>query len=77
MTMELDHDFLSTPTDLATPEYAALSAGQFWTDHNLSALAAPNTEAAFEAVTRKINGGLNGLSDRQAYWARAKTALGV
>jgi len=77
MTLALDHDFLSNPTDLAQPEYAALSAGEFWNTHNLSALAAPNTEAAFELVTRRINGGLNGLADRQSYWARAKKVLGV
>lgn len=77
MTMALDHDFLSHPTDLALPEWAALSAGQFWKDKNLSDLAQPNTDDAFLKVTKRINGGTNGLADRQAYWARAKKVLGV
>jgi putative chitinase len=31
----------------------------------------------FIALTRRINGGLTGLAERQQYWAAAKQALGV
>ena len=31
----------------------------------------------FETITRRINGGLNGLDDRLKYYSRAKDLLGV
>jgi putative chitinase len=31
----------------------------------------------FEAITRKINGGLNGLTDRLQLWERARAVLCV
>jgi predicted chitinase len=31
----------------------------------------------FEAVTRAINGGLNGLANREAYYAKAREVLGA
>ncbi|MDF2435470.1 MAG: putative chitinase [Mucilaginibacter sp.] len=77
VTMALDIDVLSNPELLEAPENAALSAGWFWSTHGLTELASANTADAFEKVTRRINGGINGLVDRQAYWGRAKIALGV
>jgi putative chitinase len=60
-----------TPDQL---KYAALSAGWFWNGANLNALAdkidlrQPIDEGAnldeFKAITRRINGGYNGLADR-------------
>lgn len=47
-------------------------AGLFWQERGLNELA---DRDAFEAVTKKINGGLNGLASREAYWHRAKGAL--
>lgn len=73
----LGHDFVANPADLAQPLYAAQSAGWYWNSRGLTSIAQAGTLDAFESVTRKINGGLNGLADRQAYWAKAKTALGV
>jgi putative chitinase len=70
-------DFIDNPTLLQDPENAALSAAWFWDSRHLTEIANLNTEAAFETVTHRINGGLNGLADRQAYWGRAKEALGV
>jgi putative chitinase len=70
-------DFINHPTLLEQPENAALSAGWFWNSRHLTDIANLNTEAAFEVVTHRINGGLNGLVDRQQYWGRAKTALGI
>mgnify|MGYP000914645628 CR=1 FL=1 len=32
---------------------------------------------AFEAITRVINGGVNGLDSRREYWRRARRVLGV
>lgn len=48
-------------------------AALYWTRHNLNALA---DAGDFEGITRAINGGLNGLAQRQAYWETAKRVLG-
>lgn len=65
------------PMALTRAPDCVLSAAWFWVTHGCHALAEPGTEAAFEAVTRRINGGLNGLADRQAWWAKAQVALGL
>lgn len=70
-----DDSCVLNPDLLLLPPDAAAAAGWFWSTHGCSALADGGDEAAFEAVTRKINGGLNGLGDRQAWWAKAKEAL--
>lgn len=77
VTKALGHDFVNNPADLSQPKWAALSAAWFWSNHNLNAKAAPGTLAAFQACTKVINGGLNGEEDREMYWGKAKTALGV
>jgi predicted chitinase len=51
-------------------------AGWFWQSRGLNALADLGTLAAFRSITHRINGGYNGLAEREAYWARAKAALG-
>lgn len=61
-TLLVNPDFLRAPT------YGAESAGWFWASRGLSELA---DRGGFEEITRKINGGLNGLEDRVAYWNRA------
>jgi putative chitinase len=48
------------------------TATWFWTRHALNALADADN---VEAVTKAINGGLTGLSDRCAQVARAKAFL--
>jgi putative chitinase len=44
----------------------------YWQGNGLSALA---DARAFVAITRRINGGTNGLADRQMYYARALAVL--
>ena len=71
-TMNCDVDALNNPDLLAEPELAALSAGWFWSKNNLNALAdAKNVEG----MTRRINGGLNGLDDRQAKYAKVVESM--
>lgn len=60
----------------AQPDTCA-SAAWFWKTHNCNALADLGTNEAFIAVTKRINGGTNGLEDRQARWAKAQVALGI
>lgn len=65
-------DLISQPQLLEKPEYAALSAAWFWDRAKLNALA---DKGDFVAITKKINGGLNGLADRQEIYARALKVL--
>jgi len=68
---------LKTPDLLEQPVYASLSAGWYWQRAGLNSLAdkvLQADESVFELITRRINGGLNGLKDRQALYTRA---LGV
>lgn len=65
-------DFVKFPERMETPMNAALSAGWFWSTRNLNALADARD---FTGITRRINGGTNGLSDRISYLNRAESAL--
>lgn len=56
-------DLLGNPDWLATPKYAALSAGWYWNKRNLNSDA---DSGNIEFMTRKINGGNIGIEDRKA-----------
>jgi putative chitinase len=58
---------------LETEEGAAISAGWFWHSRNLNPLA---DASRFTDITKKINGGVNGLDARKALWAKARAVLG-
>jgi len=59
--------------DLASaPSIGLMLACAYWTDRGLNALA---DRGDIEAVTRKINGGVNGLADRRARLATMKELL--
>ena len=62
------------PKRLAEAVNACRSAAWFWRDKKLNALA---DSASFLTLTKRINGGTNGLEARQELWAAAKTALNV
>lgn len=66
-----DERLLSTPELLEKPEWAVRSAVWYWTKNGLNALA---DAGRFTDLTRKINGGTNGLEDRKE---RYKLALSV
>ena len=72
--MEGVPDFEANPVLLEQTQWATASACWFWRSRALSPLA---DAGQFELITRRINGGLNGLDDRLALWAKAKAALGV
>jgi putative chitinase len=65
-------DLIAQPELLESPENAARSAGWFWWAHECNELA---DAADFLHITRRINGGLNGYPDRQAYLKRAEGAM--
>ncbi len=67
-----DVDFINHPELIETPDYAAMSAGWFWNSHNLNTYADRDD---IIAITRAINGGTNGLSERQAKLAALKKVI--
>jgi putative chitinase len=70
-------DLVSDPARAAHPELAFRIAGLFWSKKGLSELADRATDDAFREITRRINGGFNGLDDRRKFYAVARTVLGV
>jgi len=66
-------DLVGDPNRLLDPQYAALSAGWFWNKKGLNSLADVQD---YETMTKRINGGLNGLDDRKAKIAKALSVLG-
>jgi putative chitinase len=70
-------DLLATPDRAASPALAFRIAGLFWAKKGLNELADQRTPDAFREITRRINGGFNGLAERQQFYATACATLGV
>lgn len=68
----LGKDFITHPKLLETPEYAVASAIWFWNKNNLNKYA---DSQDIKGCTKRINGGYNGLEDREKYYNRAKKIL--
>jgi len=68
----LDVDLVANPDTAARFPYAALTAALYWRKRAINADADADD---VRNVTRKINGGYNGLAARQAYLKAAKRAL--
>jgi putative chitinase len=67
-----DDRLLRKPDLLEVPDWAAKSAVWFWSTRNLNNLA---DGAQFTDLTKKINGGTNGLDDRKARYQYALKVL--
>jgi predicted chitinase len=67
-------DLVGAPPRAAQPDVAFDTAGLFWRSNGLNELA---DSEQFVAITRRINGGTNGLAQRQAYYDRARAVLGI
>lgn len=65
-------DLVNYPELLERPENAANAAAWFWSSNELNALADNDNIAG---ITKRINGGTNGLDDRKLRYARAIKAL--
>ena len=66
-------DFVMQPDLVATPKYAALTAGWFWDTHKLNP---PADALDYTKVTKIINGGTIGLDDRIKHIQHALAVLG-
>lgn len=66
------HDFINHPEHVTMPDFAVESACWFWKTCDINRLADADD---CRAVTKRINGGYNGLADREAYLVRAKKVL--
>lgn len=67
-------DLIGNPDLAATPQYAFSTAGLFWKLNGLNELADVQD---FITITKRINGGLNGLAERERYYDTAKNVLGA
>ena len=68
----LNIDLIADPDLLMKMPYAALSAGWFWNKKGLNALADMRD---YKEMTKRINGGFNGLDDRIAKIEQARKVL--
>ncbi|WP_018516498.1 glycoside hydrolase family 19 protein [Rhizobium leguminosarum] len=66
-------DFEKTPEQLAQMPWALRSAIWYWTERGLNRCADKND---IRAITRRINGGYNGLADRRAWFRKAVAIWG-
>lgn len=68
----LGFDFERHPEIVANPSIGLMVALEYWRRNNLNTLADADN---IEAITRRINGGTNGLADRKAKLVKAKALL--
>lgn len=64
--------FIDKPEIVETPKYAVLVSFWFWSKNNLNSYADNND---FIGATKRINGGTNGLKERQLFLERAYKVL--
>jgi predicted chitinase len=72
ISKDIGVDYVANPTRLAALPDCVNSAFWYWNSRNLSALA---DQDDLRGITRRVNGGYNGLSERQGYLNRAKAVL--
>lgn len=65
-------DFIMNPELVATPMYAALTAGWFWNTHKLNQYA---DSRDYKTMCKKVNGGFIGLADREKHINHALAVL--
>jgi len=66
-------DLLAHPELLETPENACNSAAWWWFEHGCNEIA---DSGDFKRLTKRINGGYNGLMDRVALYEQAQKVMG-
>lgn len=69
-------DFLNHPELLETVQYAFIGAGWFWNRNNLNELADKgNTNEIITLITKRINGGLNGIESRISNFRKCEVII--
>ena len=71
-SLNADNNALLEPDLVSEPELAVTSAGWFWDTNGLNKL---SDTGDVRAVTQRINGGFNGLVDREAKYNKLITIL--
>ena len=71
---KISMDLVNEPELAEKPDIAMLIALHYWKDRGINAKAAKDD---LKAVTRAINGGLNGLTDRERYLNMLKKEMGI
>jgi predicted chitinase len=71
---DLGLDLEGNPDQAHTPAVGHRIAAWYWRTRNLNALA---DAKQFDAITKKVNGGFNGKSHRDQYYAKACEVLNV
>jgi len=71
----LNEDFINNPDMLVMPSYGFKASVWYWTANGLSKYCTSELKDFIE-LTKKINGGTNGLDDRINRWNKAKKILG-
>lgn len=72
LAKDLKIDCVNHPELLERPKYAILSALWFWRRNNLNIYA---DKDAYTALTKRINGGTNGMADRLAWLKKANSCI--
>jgi putative chitinase len=67
-----EYILVDDPKRITTPDDGCRAAAWFWKTHGLNDLA---DVGYFLRITRRINGGLNGLEERQKFYETAKGAI--
>jgi predicted chitinase len=70
-------DLVGEPDLAARPDIASRVAAMFWSVKGLNDLADRDSPDVVREITRRINGGVNGLESREQSIARARQTLGV
>jgi putative chitinase len=69
---EFAQDFINDPDLLSKEPWNSLAAGWYWNKRKLNGFADADD---ILTITKKINGGFNGLNDRKMWLVKAKTVL--
>ncbi len=85
LSKALGVDFINHPELLALPKNAVQSSAWWWKNHGLNevadtmdinkSLTDPQNKTAFDRITKIINGGYNGLAQRQSNWDAGQQAV--
>lgn len=72
ISKSLGVDFLSKPELLTIEPYCSLCGGWFWAKNNLNKFADADN---LNAITKRVNGGNNGIEDRRNWLKKCKEIL--